>query len=69
MNTKWDVNMTRKYLVASSAMVSQIVRTLTPGTFDFLVKKIISVNARKSDVRIVLVKSVLPGRMWLRRTI
>jgi hypothetical protein len=55
-NTKWALNITRKYLVASSAIVSQIVRTLIPDDFDFLVKAIMSKNARESVVHKVSVR-------------
>lgn len=37
-STKWEVNITRKYHVASSAIVSKMVGTLRPGTLDFFAK-------------------------------
>jgi hypothetical protein len=60
-STKWEVNITRKYHVASSAMLSKIVGTLSPGTLDFLAEKIINENARESDVYISSAASALPG--------
>lgn len=47
--TKWEVNMTRKYSVASSAIVSERVENLNPGALNFLVRKIINENARVSE--------------------
>ena len=50
-NTRWLVKMMRKYHVASSVMVSQIVLTPSPRTLDLLAKKRINENTRKSVVR------------------
>ena len=51
-STKWELNITRKYHVASSAMVSRMLGTLIFDTFDLAAKKVINKNARKSGVRI-----------------
>ena len=53
-NTKWELNMTRKYHVASSAMVSRILGVLRFDTFDFAAKKVINENARRSGVHIAV---------------
>ena len=50
--TRWEVNITRKYRVASSTMVSKILRALIPGALDFTAQKIINENARKSNFHI-----------------
>ena len=42
--------MTRKYIVASSAIVPRIVGTLTPDDFVRIAKKIVNKNARVSGV-------------------
>jgi len=49
-STKWEVNMTRKYRVASSTMVPKMPGTLGPTVFDFFAKKMINKNARESDL-------------------
>ena len=46
--TKWEVNITRKYSVASSAMVFKIDGILSPCTSDLMAKKTINKNARRS---------------------
>jgi len=52
-NTKWELNMIRKYHVASSAMVLRMLGTPRCDTFDFT-KKVINENARKSSVHIAV---------------
>ena len=47
-STKWELNMTRKYHVASWAMVPRIVGPLIFDVPDFAAKKVINENARKS---------------------
>jgi hypothetical protein len=47
-STKWEVNMTRKYRVASSTMVPRMPETFDPPMFDFFAKKTISKKARVS---------------------
>ena len=37
-STKWDENITRKYRIASSAMVPKSVGTLSPADLDVLAK-------------------------------
>jgi len=49
-STRWALNITRKYHVASSAMVPRMLGTLSSEAFDFAAKKVINENARKSDV-------------------
>ena len=51
-SAKWEVNMTMKYHVASSAMVARIVGTLRSAAFDPVAKKATNKNARKSGVHI-----------------
>jgi len=51
-STKWELNMTRKYHVASSAMVPRRVGPLIFDVPDFATKKVINENARKSGVYI-----------------
>ena len=46
--TKWELAITRKYRVASSAMVLRIVGTLSPRVPDFAAKKMIDSKARES---------------------
>ena len=59
--TKWEVNITRKYHVASSAMLSKIVGALSPSTLDLLAEKIINEKARESDVQTLSAASVAPS--------
>lgn len=49
-STKWPVNITRKYRMASLVITSKMLGILTPGTLDFIAEKMISENARKSKV-------------------
>jgi len=51
-STKWELNMTRKYHVASCAIVSRRVGPLRFDALDFAAKKVINENARKSGVYI-----------------
>ena len=51
-SAKWEVNMTMKYHVASSAMVARMVGTLRSAAFDFTARKVINENARKSCAHI-----------------
>lgn len=55
---KWEVNITRKYRVASSAMLLKIVGILVPCPSAFTAKKTITENARKSDSNILCAGSV-----------
>ena len=48
-STKWEVNITRKYRVASSTMVPKMPVTFDPSAFDFFARKMIKKNARESD--------------------
>lgn len=48
--------MTMKYHVASCAMTSKIVGTLSPGTFDFFARKMINEKAIRSDAYIFIGK-------------
>jgi hypothetical protein len=48
--TKWEPNITKKYRVASSAMVLKMLGPLTFDAFDFAAKKVINANARRSGV-------------------
>ena len=57
-STKWEVNITRKYRVASSAMAFKIVGTLSPRASDVAAMKMIKENARKSCLHISSVKPV-----------
>lgn len=49
-STKWEVNMSRKYRVASSATVSKIVGTLSAAVLVLFAKKIIDKKAKESCV-------------------
>ena len=49
-STRWEVNITRKYRMASLAMTSKRLGNPSPGIFDFFAKKITSENARQSEV-------------------
>ena len=51
-STKWELNITRKYHVASCAMVPKMVGPLRFDAFDFAAEKVINENARKSGVYI-----------------
>ena len=44
--------MTKKYHVASSTIISKMLGILTPGTLDFLARKIVNENAKKSEINI-----------------
>ena len=58
--TKWEVNIMRKYQVASSAIVSQIIRTLRIAALDFFARKMNNEKARRSDVCMLPTESVSP---------
>lgn len=47
--TRWEVNITRKYRVASLAMISKRFGILGPDSFDVITRKIVNENARKSE--------------------
>lgn len=47
-STKWEVNITKKYRVASSAMVFKILGILSPDAFDRAATKMVNENARRS---------------------
>ena len=47
-STKWEVNMTKKYRVESSAIAPRMVGIIADDFFDFIAKKTINENARKS---------------------
>lgn len=49
MITRWEVNITRKYHVASSTIVPRILETSSPCFFDVLAKKTIKENVRNSE--------------------
>ena len=49
-STKWEVNIKRKYRVASSAIVLKIAEVLSPAFFDRITKKMVNVKAKKSEV-------------------
>ena len=51
-STKWELNIARKYHVASWAMVPRRVGLLIFDVPDFATKKLINENARKSGVYI-----------------
>ena len=51
-STKWELNITRKYHVASCAMVPKRVGPLRFNALDFAAEKVINENARKSGVYI-----------------
>ena len=57
-STKWELNITRKYHVASCAMVPRSVGPLIFDVPDFPVKNMINENARKSGVYISPQESV-----------
>ena len=61
VSTKCEVKMTRKYRVASSAIVPKILGALKPGIFDFLAKKRINENASESDFGVVSGRLAPPG--------
>ena len=48
--TKWEVKMTMKYSIASTAIVSNMPRILCPEALDLVNKYIINENARKSGL-------------------
>lgn len=47
---KWEVNMTRKYSVASFAMTSQRLGRLSPGALNLFANKMSNEKARESEV-------------------
>ena len=49
-STKWEVNIKRKYRVASSAIVLRIAEVLSPAFFDRITKRMVNVKAKKSEV-------------------
>lgn len=49
-STKWAVNITKKYRVASFAMTCQRLRKLSPGVLESCARKMISENTRRSGV-------------------
>ena len=51
-STKWEVNITKKYRVASSAIVLKIVGIWSPGVFVRLAKTMVNAKARKSEIYI-----------------
>ena len=51
-SAKWEVNITMKYHVASSAMVARMVGILRSAALDLNAKKAINENARKSSAHI-----------------
>ena len=51
-STKWEVNIIRKYHVASSTMVARMVGTLRSAALDLVAKKATSENARKSGAHV-----------------
>ena len=51
-SAKWEVNIKRKYRVASSAIVFNIAESLWPPFFDRDMKKMVNEKARKSGARI-----------------
>jgi len=61
---RWEENISRKYHVASSAMVSRMEATLRLSAFDFLAQEIISENARKSNKREVVVYAISRALCW-----
>ena len=63
-STKWEVNMIRKYHIASSAMVPRIVGILSFAASDLDAMKTINENARESGrtyCRKGQPKWILPG--------
>ena len=60
-STKWEVNMTRKYRVASFVMDLKMVGILSPPALDLRASKTINENARKSDANAVWAESVTCG--------
>lgn len=61
-NTKWEVNMTRKYRVASSATTPKILGAPNVGILDRIAREIISENARKSGTYSFSRVSVIPAK-------
>ena len=57
-STKWELNITRKYHVASCAMVPRSVGPLIFDVPDFATKKVINENARKSGVYVSPQRSI-----------
>ena len=51
-NARWALKITKKYRVASSAMVLNMVGILSPCFSDFAAKKTITTNARESNLDI-----------------
>ena len=49
-STKWEVNMTRKYHVASSAIFPKIVGKLTARTLDLAAAETMNRKARESGL-------------------
>ena len=49
-STKWEVNITRKYHVASSTTILRMLGKLSFGASDLIAKKTINKNARESGV-------------------
>ena len=51
-NTKWEVNITRKYQIAPSVMILENSGSFSPCAFAFVAKNIMTKNARESDTHI-----------------
>jgi hypothetical protein len=49
-STKWEVNIIKKYRVASSAMIFKMVGIWSPDVFDRLAKTMVKENASRSEV-------------------
>ena len=70
-NTKWEVNITRKYQVAPSAMILESTGSLSPCAFVFIAKNIIATNARESIYTSSHKINRIQGRakdQWFKRT-
>ena len=57
-STKWEVNTTRRYNIASSAIVIKVDGILSLGVLDRIAEKTINENARRSDAQIISAISV-----------
>ena len=64
VRTKWEVNITIKYRVASCAMIPRIPGTLNPGALDAAAMKIINENARESDSCVIRGISTAGGILY-----
>ena len=70
MSVKWEVNITRKYNVASIVITFKILGISSPCVFDAFAKNMINANVRNSGTCALLTGSVSSGdKRWLQQTV